>query len=67
MEKLVEYLNAERGRRKALATHLGCSPSAISMWDRVPAERLKDVSQFTGLPMRELRPDLFDSIAEAAE
>lgn len=67
MDKLIEYLNAERGRRKALAVRLGCSPSAISMWDRVPAERVRDVALATGISVKLLRPDLFEHDAEAVE
>jgi DNA-binding transcriptional regulator YdaS (Cro superfamily) len=59
MEKLTEYLNAQRGRRQALAAALGCSPSAISMWRQVPAERLGDVSRATGIAPQDLRPDIF--------
>lgn len=59
MEKLIAYLNAERGRRVALAETLEISPSAISMWTRVPGERLMDVSRATGLAPEELRPDMF--------
>ena len=66
MEKLIAYLDAERGRRGALAAALKCSPSAISMWDRVPAERLGDVARFTGIPPQELRPDIFAAAPEQA-
>jgi DNA-binding transcriptional regulator YdaS (Cro superfamily) len=59
MEKLLEYLNAERGRRQALAAALECSPSAISMWKQVPAERIGVVSRATGIPPHDLRPDIF--------
>lgn len=64
MEKLLEYLNGERGRRQKLAATLRCSPSAISMWTKVPAERVGEVSRATGIPPQELRPDLFGSIAD---
>lgn len=64
MNKLLEYLDAERGRRTALATHLKISPSAISMWGQVPTEQVKKVSTFTGIPARDLRPDLADIFAE---
>lgn len=59
MEKLLAYLDAERGRRIALANALGCSPSAISMWKQVPAERVGDVSRATGILPQDLRPDIF--------
>ena len=58
MDKLREYLSRERGRKSALASRLKISPSAISMWDQVPTDRVSAVSQFTGIPAHELRPDL---------
>lgn len=58
MDKLRKYLDGERGRKSALAANLKISPSAISMWDQVPTERVGAVSQFTGIPAEELRPDL---------
>ena len=59
MDTLLIYLNEERGRRKKLAEALGISPSAISMWDQVPAERVGEVSRATGIPKKFLRPDLY--------
>lgn len=58
MDKLLAFLDAERGRRQALASALGCSPSAISMWKQVPHDRLGDVARLTGISAAELRPDL---------
>lgn len=63
MEKLLAYLDAERGRRKALAEALQISPSSISMWKRVPSERVGDVARATGIPAQELRPDIFRAAA----
>lgn len=71
MEKLLEYLNAERGRRLKLADALGVFPSAISQWEEVPAKRIFEVSAFTGIPVEQLRPDMAAAAAairsEAAE
>lgn len=68
MEKLLEYLNAERGRRLRLAASLNVTPGAISQWRKVPADRLGDVSRATGIPPEELRPDIFaPTTQEAAE
>lgn len=64
MNKLLDYLNTERGRRKALAAHLGIFPSAISMWSQVPVDQVKEVASFTGIPAKELRPDLANIFAE---
>ena len=51
----------------ALARDLGIGRSAIAQWDRVPAERIKDVSAFTGLPYKVLRPDLYPEPSERSE
>ncbi|MCV3209631.1 helix-turn-helix domain-containing protein [Mesorhizobium sp. YC-39] len=59
MEKLLTFLDEERGRRIALAAHLGISPSAISMWTRVPTDHLGKIEDFTGIPRDQLRPDIF--------
>jgi len=59
MEKLLEYLNAERGRRIALADALKIKPSAISQWDVVPLNRVVAIEGATGVPRHELRPDVF--------
>jgi DNA-binding transcriptional regulator YdaS (Cro superfamily) len=59
MDHLREYLSAERGRQAKLAAALGISQSAISMWTRVPAERVASISAHTGLSRQVLRPDIF--------
>lgn len=59
MDVLHRFLKAERGRAGALAGQIGVSPSAISQWDRVPAERVLEVEQHTGIPRHDLRPDLY--------
>ncbi len=58
MDRLREYLDEERGRRSRLAIAIGISPSAISMWEQVPSDRVTDVSRATGIPPEQLRPDL---------
>lgn len=47
------------GGVRALARHLGVSQPAVSMWKRVPADRVAEVEAVTGIPRAELRPDLF--------
>lgn len=48
-----------------LAAHLGITRHAIYQWDRVPAERLGQVMEVTGLQAHEIRPDLFKAQATA--
>lgn len=42
-----------------LAESVGVSLSALSQWQRVPAERVLRVEQATGVPRHKLRPDLY--------
>lgn len=61
-------LKKYRGQRplKEVADHLGISPSVCHKWEnnRVPAEKCKDVSEKTGIPLHKLRPDVFPVPAE---
>ncbi len=59
MKHLRAWIKAERGRLSALARFLGVTPTAINNWEKVPAERMGMVSGFTGIPMRDLRSDIF--------
>ncbi len=44
-----------------LGKRLGVKDAAITKWEkgRIPAERVLDVSDLTGLPPHRLRPDLY--------
>ena len=42
-----------------LARELGITRGAVAQWDRVPAERIGEVSKATGIPVEQLRPDIF--------
>lgn len=66
MEKLTEWIKAERGRLTKLAAALNVTPAAIPQWPKVPAERVVQVSEATGIPRQELRPDLYEGM-EAAQ
>lgn len=66
METLIKWLDAERGRRMALAEALGVNASAISQWARVPIERTVAVEGITGIPRHVLRPDIFQIGEEQA-
>lgn len=66
MEKLIAWLDSERGRRVRLAAELKIGPSALSQWQAVPAERVLDVERVTGISRHELRPDVFGPQAVSA-
>jgi TorA maturation chaperone TorD len=54
------------GGVRALARAVGVSQPAISSWKRVPADRVLSVERETGVPRRELRPDLYPEDAREA-
>lgn len=66
MDKLLTWMNAERGRQAELASALDITHSAISQWSRVPSDRVLAVEKATGIDRRALRPDLYGDL-EAAE
>lgn len=45
-----EWLDAERGRSTALATHMGKSKAAITLWrtEGVPIPHIREVSAYSG-------------------
>lgn len=67
MDKLLAWMDAERGRRVRLAAELGIGPSALSQWPKVPAERCIDVERVTGVSRHDLRPDIFGAPSERRE
>ena len=54
----MELIRSERGTIAKIAKGLNINASAVSMWRRVPAERLPAVSEITGIPRHQLRPDI---------
>ncbi len=47
---------------QALAAHCNVTYQAVRKWERglIPAERAKQVSHVSGIPLHVLRPDLWD-------
>lgn len=50
---------AKMGTSKKLADELKIKPQAVSQWSRIPLNRVFKVSELTGIPSHELRPDFF--------
>lgn len=59
--KLSEHLAQPKVTAVGIAAKLGVSHSTVIRWAarRVPAERVRSVSEVTGIPPHELRPDVF--------
>lgn len=49
----------ETVRPTDLAKKINVTPQAVSLWKRVPAEKVVDVETATGIPREKLRPDLY--------
>lgn len=56
--ELMKPIRDQRGLLAKVAKDLGMSRAAVSLWDRVPAERLPEVEASTGIPRHILRPDI---------
>ncbi len=54
---------AKVGGLAQLATRLNISRSALSQWDKVPADRVVEIERLTGVSRIELRPDLYVGMA----
>lgn len=52
----------ERGKVSDLARALRITPSAISQWSEVPADKVVKVAEFIGVHPSELRPDMFEPL-----
>ncbi|MBF0857625.1 hypothetical protein HKD24_00135 [Gluconobacter sp. LMG 31484] len=58
-DDIIIEIRARRGAVTAIAKKCGISKAAVSKWGRVPKWHLDAVSELTGLPVDQLRPDLF--------
>jgi DNA-binding transcriptional regulator YdaS (Cro superfamily) len=59
VDKGFERVLAAVKSRSALATALGINRQAVSLWGRVPAERVMAVEALTGIPRSVIRPDIY--------
>lgn len=48
------------GGPAALARALNIVPSAVTQWRKIPPNRVPQISEITGIPRHELRPDLWE-------
>ena len=67
MDKLIDWLKAERGRIPALARHLAVKPPSVHAWldqGRVPVLRAVAIEKFTGgeITRKDMFPDSWSQI-----
>jgi DNA-binding transcriptional regulator YdaS (Cro superfamily) len=61
----MDLIRAKRGMLAKVAHDLGITRAAVVKWDKVPAERLPEIEEITGIPRHELRPDICPPPVEA--
>ncbi|KGM44468.1 hypothetical protein JY97_00535 [Alkalispirochaeta odontotermitis] len=70
MEKIdLQNLIASSGQTFAqVADKMGVARSQLTRWSqrKVPAERVQELSVITGIPAKQLRPDIFETPKERA-
>jgi DNA-binding transcriptional regulator YdaS (Cro superfamily) len=54
----IALIRSRRGLLAKIARELQITRAAVSLWQRVPAERLPDVERITGIPRHMLRDDI---------
>lgn len=59
MELTIKQIASRAGGVVELSRKLGLSRGAVSQWEVVPLNRVRAVSDLTGIPREELRPDVF--------
>ncbi|TCZ52967.1 pyruvate kinase [Roseicella aquatilis] len=58
-DAILDDLLTRRGTGAKIATALGITPAAVSQWQRVPADRVAELSKLLDMPAWQLRPDLY--------
>jgi len=58
----ISKIKAQYGLANEIANFLGVHRSTVSKWKRIPAERVLDVEEVTGISREELRPDLYPRV-----
>lgn len=66
MLKFIEIAAEKNGGLVELARKLGISHQSLYSWKKIPAERVLQFEELTGIPRHELRPDLARIFAEPA-
>lgn len=60
-------IRSKPGMMSKVAKALGISRQAVSLWDKVPAERLPEVERVTGIARHDLRPDICPPPSDAPQ
>jgi DNA-binding transcriptional regulator YdaS (Cro superfamily) len=56
---VILYACEKVGGSAALARHLGIKRQAIPQWTEIPIRHVHKIKEVTGIPLGDLRPDVF--------
>ena len=59
MDEVLRAVRANRGQAVEIARACGIGRAAVYQWARTPAQWVHQVAKVTGLPLEEIRPDIF--------
>ena len=59
MDKITKQAVAKAGGVNAVAAALGITKQAVSQWKKIPAAKVRQMTELTGIPAQKLRPDIF--------
>lgn len=65
----MDLLRSQRGLLAKVSRGLGVTRATVAKWQTVPAERVVEIEEISGISRRKLRPDLYAPrrIKQAAE
>ena len=66
LREAMEFVFRTVGGQGRLAQALGISPQAVSQWEAIPALRVLEVQELTGIHRCVLRPDIYPDVLTMA-
>jgi len=64
MQDIIRRVIDAAGGPSALSRQLNISHTSVYRWTQIPDTHLVKIEEITGIPREELRPDLFEGMAE---
>lgn len=61
---VIAFACEKAGGMAALARELGIKRQAIGQWTEIPIRHVHKVNEVTGIPLTDLRPDVFRGAAQ---
>lgn len=56
---VIAFACEKAGNTAVLARHLGINRQAVHQWTEIPIRHVHKIHEVTGIPLNDLRPDVF--------